>query len=146
MSRCGWSLVERQFIMSTSQNRTTSPSNNSCNDTRSIQAPPEPESGNRSEIIMLISCQWKKNIPARVLLISGCTTPIASQKWIEEHHVPFVTHKKQKAIHNCAGNTVEDCRWCYTYPNTCQQSDHYCNKTFEIGPMEDFYDLMLPCW
>jgi hypothetical protein len=95
---------------------------------------------------MLITFQGKKNIPARVLLDSGCTTPIASEKWIEEHNVPFVTHKKQKEIQNFAGDTVENCGWCYTFPITCQQGDHYSKETFEIGPKEDFRDLMVSNW
>jgi len=41
---------------------------------------------------------------------------------------------------------VEDCGWCYTFPITCQHGDHYFKETFEIGPMEDSCDSMLPYW
>jgi hypothetical protein len=95
---------------------------------------------------MIISFRGKKNIPARVLLDSGCTTPIASEKWIKEHNVPFVTHKEQKEIQNFAGHIVEDCGWCYTFPITSQHGDQYSKETFEIGPMEDSCDQMPPYW
>jgi hypothetical protein len=95
---------------------------------------------------VLISFRGKKNIPARVLLDSGCTTPIASEKWIEEHNVQFVTRKELKNIRNFAGDTVENYGWCYTFPITGQHGDHYSKETFEIGCMEDSYDVMLPYW
>jgi hypothetical protein len=86
----------------------------------------------------------KTNIPARVLLYSGCTTPIISEKWIEEHDVPFVTRKGQKEIQNFTGETVQDCGWFYTFPMTCKHGDHYSKETFKIGPVEAICDLMLP--
>jgi hypothetical protein len=95
---------------------------------------------------MVISFWDKKHIPARVLLDSGCTAPIASAKWIEHHNDPFVTCKEQKEIHNFAEETVEDCGWCYTFPITCEHGDRYSKETFEIGQMEDSCNLMLPYW
>jgi hypothetical protein len=132
--------------MSTSRKQKASPSSDASNHKKPKQAPPEPKSGKRPEITMIISFRGKKNIPARVLLEFGCTTPIESEKWIEEHNVPFVTRKEQKEIQNFAGDTVEDCGWCYTFPITCQHGDQYSKETFEIGPMEDSCDLMLPSW
>jgi len=122
------------------------PPSDSITHKKTKQAPPEPRSGKRPGIMMLISFRGKKNIPARVLLDSGCTTPIASEKRIEEHNVPFFTRKDQKEIQNFAGDTVGNCGWCYTFPITCQHGDHYSKETFEIGPMEDSCDLMLPYW
>jgi hypothetical protein len=81
-----------------------------------------------------------------VLLDSGCTTRIVSEKWIEEHNVPFVTSKEQKEIQNFAGGTVEDCGWFFTFTITCHHGDHYSKETFEIGPKEDFRDLMVSNW
>jgi hypothetical protein len=49
-------------------------------------------------------------------------------------------------MQNFAGDTVENCSWCYTFPITCQHGDHFSKETFEIGPMEDSCDLMLPYW
>jgi len=93
---------------------------------------------------MLTSFQGIENIPARVLLDSGRTTSVASEQWIEKHNVSFGTCKEQKEIQNCAGDTVEDCEWCYTIPITCQHADHYSKETFEIGPMEDSCNPILP--
>jgi len=95
--------------MSTSQNQKASPYSNSITLKKLKQAAPEPKSGRRPEMKMLISFGDKKNIPARVLLNSGCTTPIASEKWTEDHNVPFATSKEQNEIQNFAGDTVEDC-------------------------------------
>jgi hypothetical protein len=132
--------------MSTSRKRKALPSRDSINHKKFIQAPPKPKSGKRPEIPMQISFQGNKNIPARVLLDSGCTTPIALESWIEENNVPFVTRKKQKEIQKFAGDTVENCGWCYTFPITCQQGDFYSKETFEIGLMEDSCYLMPPYW
>jgi len=49
------------------------------------------------------------NILARLPLDRGRTSPIASEKWIEEYNVPFVSGKEQMEILNFAGNTVEYC-------------------------------------
>jgi len=80
------------------------------------------------------------------LLDSGCTTPIASEKWVEEHKIAFVACEEQKEIENFAGDTVENCGWCYTFPITCQHGNYYSKETFDISPMEDSCDLMLPFW
>jgi hypothetical protein len=146
MTCCGRSCVERQFIMSTTPKRKTSPFRDSINHKKPTRTPPELKARKRPEITMLISFRSKKNIPARVLHDSGCTTSIASERWIEELNVPFVTHKEQKEIQNFAGDIVEDCGWCYPFPITCQHGDHYSKETFEIGPMEDSCDLILPYW
>ena len=145
-TRCGRSCIERQFNLSTTCKWNASPSSISIDYKILQQAPPEPKSGKRPQIRMLISYPGKKNIAARVVLDSWCTTPVASEKWIEQHIVQFVTRKKQKEIQNFARETVEDCSWCYTFSITCQHEDHYSKETFEIGPMEDSYDLMLPYW
>ena len=143
---CGQSSVERQLIMSTSTQRKASPTSDSITPEELKQAPPEPRSSKSPQINMLILFRGRKDIPARVLHNSGCATPIASEKWIEEHNVPFLTHPEQKEIQNFAGDTVEDCRWCYSFPITCQHGDHYSKETFEIGLMEDSGNLMLSYW
>jgi hypothetical protein len=73
--------------MSTSQNQKASPSSDSLNRKISKQAPPKPMTGKRPEITMLISFRGKKNIPTKGHLDSGCSTPIAKEKLIEEHNV-----------------------------------------------------------
>jgi len=95
---------------------------------------------------LLISFRGKKNIPARVLLDSGYNAPFASENWIKENNVPFVTLRELKDIQDFPGETVENCGWCYTFLITCQHGDHYSKETFEIGSMEDSCDLMLPYW
>jgi len=112
----------------------------------SKQAPPEPKSRMGPEMMMLISIRGKKNIPARVLLDSGYATPIASQKQIEEHNVPFVSRNEQEEIQNFAEDTVDDCGWCYTFPITCQHGNHSSKETFKIGRMEESRNVMLQYW
>ena len=95
MTHCGQSCVEMQFIMNTSRKSNASPSSNSITPTETLkQAPTKPNSGRRPEIKMLISFGGKKKILARVLLDSGCTTHIASEKLFTEHHVQFGTRKE----------------------------------------------------
>jgi hypothetical protein len=52
---------------------------------------PEPNTGSRSTVCMFASFQDKQNVPVRVLLDTGCDTPMMSKQWAESHGVPLVT-------------------------------------------------------
>lgn len=110
------------------------------------QSPAEDMSDKGPQRKMLISVRGRKNIAARVLLGSGCTTPIASENWIDEHNVSYVTSTEQKAIQDFPRNTVEDCGRCFTFPITCQHGEHSSKDTFKIDLMEDSCDVRLPSW
>jgi len=75
MTRCGQSFGKTQFTISTLHKRKVLPSSDSIKILK--QTPPEPKSGKRAEIVMIIWFRGKKDILARMLLDSRCTTPIA---------------------------------------------------------------------
>jgi hypothetical protein len=88
----------------------------------------------------------KNNFSVRVLLNTGCDTPIMSKQWAESHDVPLVTRKEPKIVNNFTGERVEGVGWTYTFPFTLRNDCHYIKATFEIGRMENLSDNMLPYW
>jgi hypothetical protein len=69
-----------------------------------------------------------------------------SKQWAESHGVPLVTRTEPKIVENFNGQRVEGAGWQYTFPVTLRYESHYTKETFEIGPMEDSSDVMLPYW
>ena len=110
------------------------------------QLPPEPKIGSRPTERMFASFRDKKNIPVRVLLDTGYDTLMMSKQWADSHGVPLVTRTEPKIVENFNGERVEGAGWQYTFPVTLRYESHYTKETFEIGPMEDLSDIMLPYW
>jgi len=95
---------------------------------------------------MFASFRDEKNVPVRVLLDTGCDTPMMSKQWADSHCVPLVTETEPKIVESFNGERVEGAGWQYTFPVTLRYESHYTKETFEIGPMEDSSDIMLPYW
>src|ERR1700731_1136524 len=102
--------------------------------------------GSRPTVRMFESFRDKKNVPVRVLLDTGCDTPMMSKQWADSHGVPLVTRTEPKIVENFNGERVEGAGWQYTFPVTVRYESHYTKETFKIGPMEDSSDIMLPYW
>jgi hypothetical protein len=61
--------------------------------------------------------------------------------------VPFVTPTEPKIVKNVNGERAEEAGWQYTFTVTLRYESHYTKETFEIRPIEDSSDIMLPyCW
>ena len=58
----------------------------------------------------------------------------------------LVTRTESKIVKTFNGESVEGAGWQYTFPITLQYESHYTKETFEIGPIEDSSDIMLPYW
>ena len=108
------------------------------------QLPPEPKTDARLTVCMFASFRDKKNIPVRVLLDTGCDTPMLSKQWADSHGVLLVTRTEPKIVENINGERVEGADWQYTFPVTLQYKSHYTKEIFEIGPIQDLSDIMFP--
>ena len=93
------------------------------------QLPPEPKTGSRPTIRMFASFRDKKNIPVRVLLDTGCDTPMMSKQWADSHGVPLVTRTEPKIVENFNGERVEGAGWHYPFPVTLRYKSHYTKET-----------------
>jgi hypothetical protein len=55
------------------------------------QIQPEPKTGSRPTIRMFASFRDKMNVPVRVLMDTGCDTPMMSKQWADSHVVLVMT-------------------------------------------------------
>ena len=95
---------------------------------------------------MFASFQDKKNVPVRVLLDTGCDTPMMSKQWADSHGLPLVTPTEPNIVETFNEERVEGVGWQYTFAVTLWYESNYAKETFEIGPMEDLSDIILPYW
>jgi hypothetical protein len=108
------------------------------------QIPPEPKTGSRPTIHMFASYWKKKNIPVSLLLDAGCDTSMMSKLWADLHGITTVARMEIKIVENFNGVWVEEADLQSTFPITLWYESHHTKETFEIGPMEDSSDIMLP--
>jgi hypothetical protein len=51
-----------------------------------------------------------------------------------------------KIVENFNGQRIEGADWQNSFPITLQYESHYTKETFEIDPMHDSSDVILPYW
>lgn len=108
--------------------------------------PPAPKYGKRPIITMNIYWKNEPKRPLRVLLDSGCSTPVLSSSWATKYNVPSYKRDIPIAIENFAGQIVPEAGRKYTYPLCLQYQEHFTKESFEIAPMDDECEIMLPWW
>jgi len=90
---------------------------------------------------------WKHHkYRARVLLDTGCSTPLISKQIVEKMTLPCEPHKQNIAIRNFTGELVPGAGQEYTIPITLQHREHYSQEVFEVAPLEPEVDIFLPFW
>jgi hypothetical protein len=52
---------------------------------------------------------------------------------------------EQNIMKNFTGERLGGAGWEYAIPVTLSYESYYTKETFEIDPLEDFSDIMLPC-
>ena len=82
----------------------------------------------------------------RVLLDTGSTIPLLSLKWAGPLTMPIARRATPKRVEDFAGNPVPGAGEYFTYPLLVQHRHHYTRETFEVAPMADDYDAILPSW
>ena len=83
---------------------------------------------------------------ARVLLDSGSSIPILSDKWAIRNQTPVAERETKRPIRDYAGNEVPGSGSFFTSPLPLQYKTHWSTISFEVGPMAPEYDIILPNW
>jgi transposase InsO family protein len=103
--------------------------------------------GNRPILEFLISVNGVDNfLKARVLPDSGSNTFIMSDRFSLRSAVPKVQRDAPVPVSDFAGNIVKGIGEAFTVPILLQHGDHCTKESFEIGPLDDEIDLVLPWW
>jgi len=106
----------------------------------------KPRSGPRPIVDMIIHGNSKKQHRIRVLLDTGCSTPLISDRLVEREHLPCRPHELGIAIRNFTGELVPGAGQKCTEPILLQHRNHYSWEMFEVAPLKPGVDVFLPFW
>ena len=108
---------------------------------------PPPRSGGRPVISFELSINGVDGFfGIRVLTDSGSTVPIMSRKSVSRFAVPKVKRDAPIPVSDFAGNNVPGVGEAFTLPLLLKHGNHYSKESFEIGPLDDDIDMILPWW
>jgi hypothetical protein len=112
------------------------------------KGPPAPRMGKVPVFNMIL--HWGKDnqhqAVVRTLLDSGSSIPLLSFLLAKQMTIPTVRRTIKKDIGNFNGETVKGAGLYYTFPLLLQYKHHFTTESFEIGPMANEYDAILPDW
>lgn len=144
MTRCGQNSVERLFntviIMNPLKRKVISDGNPEAKRFK------PPVNGPRPYLFMFLSWNDKEEFLARCLVDSGASCFTVSERMVEKYRIPTVRRRKPIQMVNFEGVSVSTAGQQYTFPLTIRLGDHFDKATFEVSPMEDSCDLILPWW
>jgi len=114
-------------------------------ETQEQRKKPRPICGEYPIVKMMI--HWKHHqYGARVLLDTGCSTPLISKQIVEKMTLPCERHKQNIAIRNFTGELVPGAGQEYTIPITLQHREHYSQEVCEVATLKPEVDIFLPFW
>jgi len=105
-----------------------------------------PFCGKRPIIEMMVHWKDQGKYRARVLLDTGCPTPLISKQLFEKLSLPCLQHEQDRAIRNFTGDLVPEAGREYTRPIIIQHHRHYTKEVFEVTPLEPGVNIFLPFW
>jgi transposase InsO family protein len=108
--------------------------------------PLPPKIGDRPIVDMKLSWNDSPEVTVRVMLDCGANIPVISQELVEKHKVPGVLRTKACGFYGFDGEESGDAGRAYTLPCTLRLKDHYTQESFEISPLQDDHDILLPWW
>ena len=108
--------------------------------------PIPPKIGARPIINMKLSWGDNPEINVRVMLDPGANVPVLSQSLVGEHKVPVVLRERAEIIAGYDGAEGKGARSAYTFACTLSLADHYTKESFEVSPLQDDHDILLPWW
>jgi len=107
--------------------------------------PQPPKVGRRPILEFEVSVNGVNNfLKARVLPDTGSNTFIMSDRFAS--NVPKVQRDVPIPVSDFAGNIVPGIGQAFTVPVLLKYQEHYTKESFEIGPLDDELDLVLPYW
>ena len=94
-----------------------------------------------------MSLRWgNKERRVRVLLDTGCSVPLVSQRFAHKENLPRRRRSEPTPLRNCSGEEVRGSGEEVTESLTLQHRRSFSREIFEITPLEPEVDLFLPYW
>ena len=106
--------------------------------------PIPPKIGARPVINMKLCWGDNPEINVRDILDPGANVPVLSQSLVGEHKVPVVLPERAEIIARYDGAEDKGTGSAYTFACTLSLADHYIKESFEVSPLQDDHDLLMP--
>lgn len=88
----------------------------------------------------------RKGKKARFLLDSGAEVPLLSGDFVSKHTVPKVKRDVPRQVFDAANQLMTGMGEAFTFPIEVIFGTHVSSVSFEIGPLDDEVDAILPFW
>ena len=109
--------------------------------------PPPPIVGRRPFLDMKLSWDGSPEIIVRTMLDCRANVPVVSQALVEIYKIPGVLRSHVCGIATFDGQMSKShAGWAYTQSCTLRVGAHHSSETFEIAPLQDDHDILLPWW
>ena len=109
--------------------------------------PPPPVVGRRPFLDMRLSWDGSPEIVVRTMLDCGANVPVVPQTLVETYKIPGVLRSHAHGIVTFDGQLSQsNPRRAYTQSCTLRVGAHHTRETFEIAPLQDDHDILLPWW
>ena len=96
---------------------------------------------------MKLSWDGSPEIVVRTLLDCGANVPVVSQALVEVYQIPGVLRSHACGIATFDGQlSNSNAGRAYTRSCTLRVGAHHTRETFEIAPLQDDHDILLPWW
>ena len=115
--------------------------------TRKQNLPPPPVEGRRPFLDMKLSWDGSLEIVDRTMLDCGAKIPVVSQALVEVFKIPGVLRSHACGIATFDGQLGKsNAGRVYTQSCTLRVGALHLMETFEIAPLQDDHDILLPWW
>ena len=109
--------------------------------------PPPAVVGRRPFLDMKLSWDSSPEIVVRTMLDCGANVPVVSQALVEVYKIPGVLRSHACGIATFDGQlSNSNAGRAYTELYTLRVGAHHLRETFEIAPLQDDHDILLPWW
>ena len=81
-----------------------------------------------------------------VMLDPGANVPVISQSRVGEYRIPVVLRDRAEIIAGYDGAESKGAGSAYTFTCTLSLADHYTKQSFEVSPLQDDHDILMPQW
>ena len=114
---------------------------------KKLKLPPPPVVGRRPFLDMRLSWDGFPEIVVRTMLDCGANVPVVSQTLVETYKIPGVLRSHAHVIVTFDGQLSQsNAGRAYTQSCTLRVGAHHTRETFEIAPLQDDHDILLPLW
>ena len=111
------------------------------------KVPPPPVVGHRPFLDMKLSWDGSPELIVRSMLDCRANVPVVSQALVEIYKIPGVLRSHTCGIATFHGQlSKSNTGQAYTQPCALRVGAHHTRETFEIAPLQDDHDILLPWW